>query len=156
VAEGLACYWKKPDDTDASRERIVVATFAGWYAQKRFCEGRSIAFAQGPYLASTSDWCEARDTLCAMSKAHFSERDYFAAHEFLERRSEAIVAQNWHAVETLASVVLAKEWEPLRPLKSGGKWSEHSTARYVCGEEVVSVLAGCGIQARCVSEVSEC
>jgi hypothetical protein len=152
VAKGLACYCKKPDDTDASRERVLLATFAGWYSQKRWCERRSIAFAQGPYLASTCDWWEARDILSAMSKAYFSERDYSAAHEFLERRSEALVAQNWHAVETLAAIVLTKEWEPLKPLNTRGKWSDQSSAKYVGGEEVVSVLAACGVHARCVSE----
>jgi hypothetical protein len=152
VGKGLACYCKQPDGTDASRKRVVVATFAGWYAQKRFCEQRSIAFEQGPYLASTCDWWEARDVLCAMSKEYLSERDYFVAHELLARRSEALVEKHWFVIETLANALLGKTWEPLKPLKGGGQWSEQATAKYVVGEEVVSILTGCGIQPHCVSE----
>jgi hypothetical protein len=35
--EGLACYSKKPEDSDLSRERIIIAHFAGYRAQERFC-----------------------------------------------------------------------------------------------------------------------
>ena len=38
LGEGLACYHKEPNGSDISRERIVVATFAGFYAEKLFCE----------------------------------------------------------------------------------------------------------------------
>jgi hypothetical protein len=152
VGEGLACYCKRPDETDVSGERVIVSTFAGWYAQKRFCDQQAMDFAQGPYVISTRDWWEARDVLCAMSKAYFSQRDYSAAHEFLERRSEALVVENWRVIEILANALLSKEWEPLKPLPSGGQWSAQATAKYVVGEEVVSILGECGILARCVSE----
>ena len=64
VAEGLACYCKKPEDEDSARERVLTATFAGRYAQKRFCEESSVTFAQD--LSMTCDWWEAHRILCAM------------------------------------------------------------------------------------------
>jgi hypothetical protein len=40
-AAGLACYCKAPEDSDASREKIILSTFAGHMAQHRFCKERS-------------------------------------------------------------------------------------------------------------------
>jgi hypothetical protein len=37
-AWGLACFYKEPDESDESKESIIVATVAGYLAQKRFCE----------------------------------------------------------------------------------------------------------------------
>jgi hypothetical protein len=39
LGEGIACYCKRPDETDLSRESVILATFAGFKAQRRFCEG---------------------------------------------------------------------------------------------------------------------
>jgi hypothetical protein len=36
--EGLTCYCKQPEGTDASRQRIIIATYAGFYAQKGYSE----------------------------------------------------------------------------------------------------------------------
>jgi hypothetical protein len=149
VAEGLACYCKKPEDVDSARERVLTATFAGWYAQKRFCEESSITFAQD--LSMTCDWWEAHRILCDMSKAYSAEQNYATAHERLERRAETIVGERWTAVQALASALLAKEWASIKALESGGKWSEQATAKYVLGDDVVNILAGYGIPARCVS-----
>jgi hypothetical protein len=35
-AQGLACYYKQPDDTDLSVEANVLASFAGCYAENYF------------------------------------------------------------------------------------------------------------------------
>ena len=51
---------------------------------------------------------------------------YATAHERLERRGETIVGERWTAVQALASALLAKEWEPIKALESGGKWSEQN------------------------------
>lgn len=150
VAEGYACYCKKPEDADSSRECVLTATFAGWYAQKRFCSESSMTFAQD--LSMTTDWWEAHRILCAMSKDYSAKQNYATAHERLERRAEGIVEERWTVVQALASVLLAKEWEPTKALKSGDTWSQQATAKYVLGDEVVRILAGCGIQARCVAE----
>ena len=40
---GLGCYHKESDGTDLTRKRIVLATFAGCFAEGRFCKERSYA-----------------------------------------------------------------------------------------------------------------
>ena len=152
VGEGLACYCKRPDETDASRERVVISTFAGWYAQKRFCALWSIGFPEANYLASTFDWCEARELLCGFSDEYMSGRNMFAVHGVLEGRAEELVALHWAIIETLAETLLVKQWEPLKPLKSGGRWSENTVAKYLAGDDVVAMLGQYGVKARCVSE----
>ena len=47
------------------------------------------------------------------------------------------------------AALLTKQWEPLKPLKSGCTWSHETTAKYVTGEEVVSILGRHGIAAVC-------
>ena len=106
VGEGLACYCKKPDETDASRERVILATFSGWYAQKRFCEERSIDFPEGAYLISSTDWWEARDVLCKLSDEYLSNRSFPGVQEELERLTASHVEQHWHAIEILAHAML--------------------------------------------------
>jgi hypothetical protein len=63
--QGLACYCFRPEDTDVSRERVLLATFAGWYAQQRFCDLRGLAcpdFAHpGMTQASIPDMMAALD-----------------------------------------------------------------------------------------------
>ena len=80
VGEGLACYCKRPDGTDSSRERVIISTFAGWYAQKRFCDQRSIDCPEFAYPASTTDWWEATDLLCAFSGEYLSGRAVLSDH----------------------------------------------------------------------------
>src|ERR1700679_4173771 len=53
VGEGLACYCFRPDETAVSQERVILATFAGWYAQKRFSDLRSISCADFAHPEST-------------------------------------------------------------------------------------------------------
>ena len=52
-AKGLACYWKEPDRTDASVEANILASFAGFYAEKRL---RAISGSQArDYFAAGGD-----------------------------------------------------------------------------------------------------
>jgi hypothetical protein len=52
---------------------------------------------------------------------------------------------------TPARLLLEKDWESLKPLKSGGRWSheKESTAKYIAGEEAITTLAQHGIAALC-------
>ena len=66
-------------------------------------------------------------------------------------RSAQLVKQNMGAIEVLAAALLAKEYEPLKPFRSGSVWSKANTAKYVTGEEVVGILEQHGIAASCGS-----
>jgi hypothetical protein len=69
----------------------------------------------------------------------------------LEDQSESAVEQNWGTIERVAGALLARNWEPVKPLKSGNQWSQQSEAKYLIGEEVAAILSKCGI----VAHVSE-
>jgi hypothetical protein len=58
--KGFACYWKEPDLTDSSVEANVLASFAGFWAEKRLRSMRG--FQPREYLGViwSTDWKEAR------------------------------------------------------------------------------------------------
>ena len=153
---GVACYCKYPDKSVRSRERVLISTFAGFMAQKRFCEENvhpSPLVAVGWPIPLSDDLNEAWNIwpqLLDDNGATNHDRILSA----LENETAHLIEQNWPAIKGLAAALLGKEWEALRPLKSGGRWwSEHSTkAKYVEGEEVVSRLSQYGIFAICVSD----
>ncbi len=39
--DGLSVYNTRPDDSDSSRENVIVSSFAGYWASKRFCDEHS-------------------------------------------------------------------------------------------------------------------
>jgi hypothetical protein len=43
AGDGLACYHKDSDDSDISKERVIIASFAGFRAEIGLCEKRSYA-----------------------------------------------------------------------------------------------------------------
>jgi hypothetical protein len=71
---GLACYCKHPDGTDVSRERVILSTFAGCFAQDRFSQENALPTLD--YLARIGglDWWEARGTLVTFSGTYFAGR----------------------------------------------------------------------------------
>jgi hypothetical protein len=142
-AAGLACYCKEPEDSDLSRERVIISTFAGCCAQDRYCEGMS--YSPVDYFAKiwSPDWREARGVLVRLSYFGSKGADELLAD--LERRSKMLVDQNWDAIVALAHALLAKDWEPLKPLGSGGQWSNAAAAKYLSGEDAVWILAQHGI-----------
>jgi hypothetical protein len=150
--EGLACYCKEPKDSDDSRERVMLATFAGCFAQDRYCKDHG--YPQLEYLARiwSLDWNEARGISTKLSDAYLAGRGIGAAQEAIEKRSETLVGEKWPVIEAVASALLAKEWEPVKPLKSGSVWAKGTTAKYLLGDEVVQLMEQCGITAVCVSE----
>ena len=148
--EGLACYCKQPDGSDLLRERISVATFAGFYAERRFCEARSYPLPDAAdWFRDSLDGREARKLISEMSVENLSERSVPVTQGKLQLQSQQLVEQHWPAIEALATALLARDWEPLRPLKSGGAWSKETTAKYVAGDEAVRILERYGLPAVC-------
>ncbi len=139
--EGLACYCKRPDDSDLSRERVIVATFAGYYAERRFCEERGYpASAPDQWFLHSLDGLEAREVISELSDEYLANENVPTIQRNLQSRSEQLVEEHWVAIAALAAALLAKEPEPLMPLKSGGVWSQERTARYLSGQEMVGTL----------------
>jgi hypothetical protein len=145
--DGLACYCKQPDESDVSRERVIVATWAGFRAEKRFREERSYPARSELDVIGSPDRCEALKLLKELPG------DYFTNERKLDSRLEYLIERHWLPITALATALLAKDPEPLKPLKSGATWSQETstgtTARYVVGEEVVSILRRYGIAAVC-------
>ena len=149
-AAGLACYCKDPGESDLSRERVIVATYAGFKAEERFRQDRRYPFPKQEGIVIRGDWVEALEVIGKLS--YFSNDRAPTIQRELEDRSEQFVAQNWAAIQALAAAVLTKDWVPLIPLKSGGEWAKKDTAKYVAGDEIVKILAQFGIVAVCNSD----
>ncbi|SRR6266480_2252771 len=151
--EGLACYCKQPDGSDVSRKRTIVATFAGFYAERRFREQNAYALTDQEYwFYYSSDGREANDLLSAISIENLLNGNVPATRVTLQSQSKQLVEQHWAAVEALASTLLAKDWQDWMPLKSGAKFSPATTAKYLRGEEVVTILARHRISAICATD----
>jgi hypothetical protein len=92
--EGLACYCKQPDESDPSRERVIIATFAGYKAQERFCEECSYPAPDALQVILSPDWCEARETLTRLSDEYFANETVATIQCKLESRSEHLVGRS--------------------------------------------------------------
>jgi hypothetical protein len=150
--DGLACYFTQPDGSALCRERIIVSTFAGFYAEKCFREESAYhtdEHAPDFYFAFSIDGNDARKLFAEMQLESLSQTRESATWADLQRQSEQLVRQYWLAIKALATALLAKDWEPLKPLKSGDSWSNETTAKYVTGEEAVEILSQCEITATC-------
>lgn len=145
--EGLACYCKEPEESDDSRARVILSTFAGCFAQDRFC--RDHGYPELEYLARiwSLDWKESRGISGKLSDAYLAGRSILATQEALEKRSEGLVTERWHVIEAVASTLLAKGLEPVKPLMSGSIWAKGTAARYLVGDEVIEIVARFGIAA---------
>jgi len=140
--EGLACYCRKPDGSDILREHIIVATFAGFYAEMRFRQEHGYAIADPEeWFLNSCDGREARGLLSELAIEHLSNGNVPETQLRLCGQSEKLVEQHWAVVKSVATALLAKDYEDWKPLKSGMKLSSAKTARYLAGEEVVRVLA---------------
>ena len=145
--EGLACYHKEPDDSDESRERVIVATFAGYNSEIHLCDQRGYAAPEELQIIWSPDSREARHILTRLSYLSV-ERTAFQIEEQLQNRSRQLIEQHWVVICAMAEALLAKEWEPVKALKSGNVWSQESTAKYLTGEEVASLLSRYGISSQ--------
>lgn len=136
---GLGCYCKDPNGSDLLRKRIIVAMFAGYYAEKHFCKEHSYPILEpNIWFRENQDGYDARLLIDKISTENLLNGSVFATHLELQSQSERLVEQRWAAIKSLATRLLAKKWEPLRPLESGSTWSQEneSTAKYVIGQEV--------------------
>jgi hypothetical protein len=146
---GLACFCKEPGDTDCSRERVILATFAGFKAQERFCAERSCPLPERAAVWGSQDWIEARGNLVKLSQGYTLNKTISAVQSELEGLSENLVGQHWPAIKALAATLLGKEWKPVKALVSGSTWSDQPTAKYLPGAEAAVILKQFGIVAVC-------
>jgi hypothetical protein len=142
---GLACYNDAPDENDESRERNIVAVLAGFAVENCRREERSYPARDYMDVTFNDDNVKARALLGRLPGIYASNESR------LRNRLALLMEQHRLAIETLANALLAKNWEPIKPLKSGGRWSheKETTAKYVAGEEAVELLAQHGIPAVC-------
>ena len=146
---GLARFCTQPEENDASREGVILASFAGFLAEIRFCEMWSRPAPEWKGYIFSSDWIEARTTISKLSGEYSPGDNPVTIQPKLENRSKRLVEQHWGLIETLAAALLAKELEPTKLLDDGAIWSYEATARFLTGEETVALLARHGITATC-------
>ncbi len=151
-ARGLACICKEPDGTDASRERIILAMYSGAFAQKAFCQKHGYSFPEELGVILGGDATEARGIETKFSWEYLGARSIPQVDAILQQESNQLVAAHWPAIEAVAEMLATRQWESLKPLKSGGEWSKASLAKYVSGEELVQILKRFNIDAVCVLE----
>ena len=130
---------------DISRGKACCfATFAGWYAQQRFCvtcAGLACPDFAHPGMRWT-DWWGAGETYWVSWRAvRAGSREGTVGATFT---SSLWMNLHGQVIEFLANALLAKEWEPVKLFESGWKWAKDTTAKYVTGEEAVLILAECG------------
>jgi hypothetical protein len=150
--EGLTCYCKQPEGTDASRECIIITTYAGFYAQKRYSEQYGHDVPDEMARDWSPDFREARKVGSGFSDHYRGNRGLGAVDAILQQRAAEMVKQHWHLIEGLAQALLAKDWEPVKALKSNGTWATAAEAKYLVGEEIVSELKRWEISAVCLDE----
>lgn len=148
--EGVAIYCTQPEDSDPSREAVILSSEARYWAETRFCEERPCSGpdANGPVMYC--DHIQSWEIMKTFSTKYLAGENPMLVYVKLQNRSKRLVEQHWSVIKALASALLAKDPQPMRPLKTGGSWT-HSTApaRYLDGEEAVEKLARHGIAAVC-------
>jgi hypothetical protein len=150
AGEGLACYCKQPNGSDDSRRKVIGVTFAGYYAERQFCKRFALHIASADeWFPLSGDGKEARILLSEMSVQNLKEGNVWSTHVELQEQAEQSVEHHEQAIRAVVSALLAKDWELLKPLPSGGTWSHEARAKYLAGEEVVSLLREYGIAAVC-------
>ncbi len=142
---GLACYHDAPEETDAARERNILAVLAGFAVEKRFREEHAYTPRDSMDVALNDDNVKARTLLGKLNGI------YAVNDSRLRKQLNDLIEQYWCSMEALASALRGKNWEPIRPLKSGGQWSHpnETMAKYVGGEEAAQILAQQGVSAVC-------
>jgi hypothetical protein len=148
---GLACYYREPEDSDVWREAVVLASLAGFKAENELRRRFSYALRDQQEMIDSCDWREARPLVAKFSEGRFVSDNVGTLLRKFEDQAERLVVGCWPAIEDVAAALLQKEWEPLKPLNSGGLWShpDERTAKYLPSSEVVIILQGHGILATC-------
>jgi len=151
---GKAFYWRRvPDGSrnnvgpDVERERTIISTSAGYIAQKRFY-GDSLSDDVHKYMefSAQSDTALVIELLQEMYSGNNAA--WFQARKSLYEHSVQLVDSHWKAIETLAKLLLSRNWEPRQTrIDVDGKWSVDDKERWLHGIEVVEVLKPFGIKA---------
>jgi hypothetical protein len=149
VGEGLACYFKEPDNNDGSREQVILATLAGFAAENRYRTDGSLPLRTDCEMIWSPDWKEARTVLCQLSATYLAGKSLDTVLLKLQKETETLVSANWTAIKRLASILLGKELQPFKPLKSGMQWSRENIGFCVAGDEAVTILQEFQIMATC-------
>jgi len=74
---------------------MMLATFAGCYAQNRFCRANGYPALEDPARHGLGDWYEARRISIKLSDTYLADQGIKAAHESIDRQSETLVAERW-------------------------------------------------------------
>jgi hypothetical protein len=148
--QGLSCHCKQPTKTDKSIEASVITSYAGFLAENHFRRLQGLREHDIHFLRECPDWIEARAFASDFSDAYLAGRSLGRVQSDLEVKAQQDVAANWSRIDALAQALLAREWEATKPLKSGGRWTEADTAKYLVCDEIVKLLALFGISATCV------
>jgi hypothetical protein len=143
---GLACYHDAPDESDPSRERNIIAVLAGFAVEKRYREERSYPARESLDVIWNDDNRKARTLLGRLTGSYASNESR------LRNQLDHLVETYWLSIDMLACALLGKDWEPIKPLMSGDKWSDETMAKYVYGKEAASILGEQGIAAICGAE----
>jgi hypothetical protein len=101
---GLACYYKNRDESDQSREQIIVATLAGFAVEKRFREERAYPARDSMDVTLNRDNVEARTLLTRLAGSYASHK------ASLNNRLQDLIDEHWPVIEALAAALLAKDW----------------------------------------------
>jgi hypothetical protein len=150
-SNGLACYFKEPDGKESYPERVCLALYAGYFAERRFrhAYGYPYISANEFFLGSSNggDGGELNIFLLGIPAERLTNGNPTATGMRLRGESELFVERHWPAIEELATALLTKAWEPMKPLKSAEIWSHEAAARYLPGSEAVQILGRHGIAA---------
>jgi hypothetical protein len=148
-AQGLAFYQMETGESDILRERVIIATFAGFNAEARYCEEQFCAAPDLGAVMGSPDWICARKMISKLSDEYMSNRGVATVQCEMEDRSQRLVEQNWLVISALATALLAKEWQLLDPSDLRCNSWDETTAKYLSGDDVVGILGNFGIVAFC-------
>jgi hypothetical protein len=149
AGEGLACYFKEPDNNDNSREQVILATLAGFMAENRYRTESSLPLRTEFEMILSLDWQEARNVLSQLSATYLAADTLDTLSLRLQQKTEMLVSVHWTAIKGLAANLLGKDPQPFKPLKSGTQWSQENIGMCVAGEEAISILRAYEITATC-------
>jgi len=147
-AQGIAFYFKQPDGKEPYPERVCLALYAGYFAERRFRDAHAYPYMSADrFFRGSVDASELNLLLPRIPAERLTNGNATATGMRLRADSELLVERHWPAIEELAAALLTKRWEPLKLLKSGEIWSREAAALYLPGSEAVEILARHGIAA---------
>jgi hypothetical protein len=119
---------------DITRERTIRSTQAGYIAQNRFY----IRFYDRlPEYGANVD----TDQVNALLDEMYPDRNtWFDANAKSFEESNALVDQQWQAIETLAQALWQKDWTTQAPPSGERRWSRQLRQKKMDGGEIVALL----------------